>query len=230
MDTQDSGKEYVQNTFCIHCKCALISSAYSREWKWHCPCYSRATAFQGWLDHDNTSVTYRTSTFQHFITAIADCREAPREPWHCKMDARTIFSARGRWCWGKQTCLLFTSLPTKVWNKISSCLKSRAAVLLRMIRHATELYHGNYIRNKFTIGERRKITRSNPPKQLQCHSWEICREEKCITQEQLRMNSRWEGLCVHRLCLEHWREWLLIATRNPWSCKHRMLICMCNFC
>lgn len=111
----------------------------------------------------------------------------------CRDHAR---QCRGRWCSGKQNHLLFTTLPTKVWNKISSCLKSRAAVPLRMIRHATELYHGNYIRNKFTIWERRKITRSNPPKQLQCHSWEICREEKCITQEQLRMNSRWEGLGV----------------------------------
>lgn len=43
----------------------------------------------------------------------------------------------------------------KDWNKISSCLKSTATVLLRMIRHATELYHSNYIGNKFTIRKKK---------------------------------------------------------------------------
>lgn len=85
---------------------------------------------------------------------------------------------------------------------------------IRMIHRATELYHSNYIRSKFTIEKRRKITRSNPPKQQQCHCWEICKEEECIICEQLRMNSTWKGLHVAKLCLQH--RWACLLT-SMWS-------------
>lgn len=99
------------------------------------------------------------STFQYFVSIIII--RLQRVPQH--------WGSLGRWIQGpsllpditqRKMMLgktdLLTTLSTKVWNKISSHLKSRATVLLRMIRHATELYHGNYIRNKFTIWKKKK--------------------------------------------------------------------------
>lgn len=124
---------------------------WSSAW-WHMPEQIRVT--------HNSSPAEDAATFQYFITfstMILGSREVPREPQCC-----------GRWTQGPSSLPditrklvpkktnLFTTLSTENWNKISSCLKSRAAVLLRMIRHATELYHSNYIRNKFTVWKKKK--------------------------------------------------------------------------
>lgn len=69
-------------------------------------------------------------------------------------------------------CLLLP--PAKASDEISPCLKLAATAQLRMIRHARELYHGNYIRNKFTVWKRSKFTRNHPTNCEQQHSKEIC--------------------------------------------------------
>ena len=75
------------------------------------------------------------------------------------MDAGTTFSARHNveedGAGENKPVYCLPPFPQKLEIKYPR-LKSRATVLLRMIRHATELYHSNYIRNKFTIWKKKK--------------------------------------------------------------------------
>lgn len=87
-----------------------------------------------------------------------------------KMDSGTIFSVRRNteeYDAGENKPVYHPFPKSLRQYTLLSEVKSNSTI--RMIHRATELYHSNYIRSKFTIEKRRKITRSNPPKQQQCH-------------------------------------------------------------